>query len=342
MKKFQVIIGKRKKNLMKAMLSFRAMNMRMWQIKMKMQNRRKKGETTWIPKRIQNQLLNSNQKAKEELKDNAESEKKSKKKVVHIPRHLVHVHGWSYSRSRTAVTQFNLRKKYTFKSQETAEAGNRKKKQTDEKAPKAYKDYHKKRICSMLGCSACVKRLPAHLKNVHGISPGSDDLKSLLKKALPKRERPYSVQLIEKRSSGERLTKSEELFFEKKAEVLREEKMEVDMADGDESLVEEETVDSEKVGVEESVEIEVENDETDLTLITFAKWLQSPDGGKKDAKTVKQHASQIKRVVSVIDTDKKAASLLDFNLVKEKFVKYAEEKYVPETIKSYLTSIQHF
>lgn len=145
-----------------------------------------------------------------------------KKKVVHIPRHLVNVHGWSYSRSRAAVTQFNLRKKYTFKSQETAEAGNRKKKQTllDEKAPKAYKDYHKKRICPMLGCSACVKRLPAHLKNVHGISPGSDDLKSLLKKALPKRERPYSVQLIEKRSSGERLTKSEELFLEKKAEVL--------------------------------------------------------------------------------------------------------------------------
>lgn len=53
-----------------------------------------------------------------------------KKKVVHIPRHLVNVHGWSYSRSRAAVTQFNLRKKYTFKSQETAEAGNRKKKQT--------------------------------------------------------------------------------------------------------------------------------------------------------------------------------------------------------------------
>ena len=27
-----------------------------------------------------------------------------KKKVVHIPRHLVNVHGWSYSRSRAAVT----------------------------------------------------------------------------------------------------------------------------------------------------------------------------------------------------------------------------------------------
>ena len=59
-------------------------------------------------------------------------------------------------------------------------------------------------------------------------------------------------------------------------------------------------------------------------------------------KTAKQHALQIKRILLVIDSDKKVSSLLYFSLLKEKFVKYAEEKYVAETIKSYLTSLQHF
>ena len=59
-------------------------------------------------------------------------------------------------------------------------------------------------------------------------------------------------------------------------------------------------------------------------------------------KTAKQHALQIKRILFVIDLDKKVSSLLDFGLLKEKFVKHAEEKYVAETIKSYLTSLQHF
>ena len=79
-----------------------------------------------------------------------------------------------------------------------------------------------------------------------------------------------------------------------------------------------------------------------MLILTFAKWLQSPDGGKKDIKTVTQHASQVKRILCVIDTDKKTESLLDLTLLKGKFVKYAEEKYVPETIKSYFTSLQHF
>ena len=34
------------------------------------------------------------------------------------------VHKWSHAQSRTAITNFNLRKKYTFKSKESTEAGN--------------------------------------------------------------------------------------------------------------------------------------------------------------------------------------------------------------------------
>ena len=49
-------------------------------------------------------------------------------------------------------------------------------------------------------------------------------------------------------------------------------------------------------------------------IVTFENWLQSPDGDKKDVKTAKQHASQIKRILFVIDIDKKVSSLLDFGL----------------------------
>lgn len=88
---------------------------------------------------------------------------------------------------------------------------------------------------------------------------------------------------------------------------------------------------------------EFEDDNTDpWFILTFSKWLQSPDGGKKDSKTVKQHSSQINRILSVIDTDKKVESLLDLTLLKEKFVTQAEKKYLPETIKSYFTSLKHF
>lgn len=54
----------------------------------------------------------------------------------------------------------------------------------------------------MVGCSAVVKRLPAHLQTVHGFSPKSSKYKALLSKALPQPKRPYSVQMIEKRAAA--------------------------------------------------------------------------------------------------------------------------------------------
>ena len=150
-----------------------------------------------------------------------------KKVVVHLPRHLMHVHKCSHSRYPTAITNFNLRKKYTFKSKESAEAGNRKKRNSGDEETKTYKDYHKKRICPMMGCSACVKRLPAHLKNVHKVSPSSDEYKSLLNKALQKGKRPYVVQLIDKRAAGEKLTHFETATLESSEEVSLEESQEI-------------------------------------------------------------------------------------------------------------------
>ena len=54
------------------------------------------------------------------------------------------------------------------------------------------------------------------------------------------------------------------------------------------------------------------------------------------------NVSQIKNFLSLIDTERRVTSLFDCSLLNEKFVKYAEQKYVPQTIKSYFMSLRHF
>ena len=117
-----------------------------------------------------------------------------RKQVVHISRHLTQVHHWSLSQSRAAVTNFKLRKQYTFKSQDSAKAGNRKRKHHGDKPIKVYKNYHKKFIFPLAGCSACVERLAAHIKKVHGVNPSSNEYKSLLKKAFLKKRDPIQFR----------------------------------------------------------------------------------------------------------------------------------------------------
>ena len=238
-----------------------------------------------------------------------------RKMVVHIPRHLVHVHHWSHSQSRAAVTNFNLRKKYTFKSQMSAEAGNRKRKQNGDKATKFHKDYHKKRICPVMGCSACVKRLPAHLKNVHEISPSTDEYKRLLKKALPKAKRPCSVLEVENRlkeefHKDEALSKRTKPYSDLEVEDGADEDAALpkrkrpcsdledeEEADEDAALPEGESPYSdqeveegadEAAAVEESIEANVEDEDElntiALFILTFSKWLQYQMVERKMAK----------------------------------------------------------
>ena len=81
----------------------------------------------------------------------------------------------------------------------------------------------------------------------------------------------------------------------------------------------------ESIGIVENGESMWEDDETGAPalLVNFAKWLQSPDGEKKDSKTVKQHAAQINRILPIIDTEKNLENLLGFVLIKEKFISHA-------------------
>jgi len=95
----------------------------------------------------------------------------------HLPRHLRNVHNWSKQVAKTATCRFKLRKQYTFSSQETAYAGNRKpwKTKGDSKPKNCKKPSRKKKICSIPGCTTVSERLPQHLHQVHKL--GSDEPK---------------------------------------------------------------------------------------------------------------------------------------------------------------------
>ena len=73
--------------------------------------------------------------------------------VRHLPRHLRNVHNWSKQVAKTAMCRFKLRKQYTFSSQETASAGNRKPRKTEcDSKPKNYKKpCRKKTVCPIPG-----------------------------------------------------------------------------------------------------------------------------------------------------------------------------------------------
>ena len=82
--------------------------------------------------------------------------------------------------------------------------------------------------------------------------------------------------------------------------------------------------------------------EVEQTFEQFEDWLLSPDCEKKDEKTAKQHVAQVKKVLSVIGGGTCLQSLVDAKKIRDVFLRqYAEVKYLPATIKSYLMSLQH-
>ena len=54
---------------------------------------------------------------------------------------------------------------------------------------------------------------------------------------------------------------------------------------------------------------------------TFATWLQTADGGRKPEKMSRQHASQINKILAVIDPKEDLASLFDRKLIRDTFLK---------------------
>ena len=100
---------------------------------------------------------------------------------------------------------------------------------------------------------------------------------------------------------------------------------------------------SERTGSESQEDLKKDHLSLAGNVITqFRDWLASPDGGRKDTKTVKQHVSQLKNILSVVDSDSKLASLVDQKLIRTVFLGKYATKYCATTIKSYLMSLQHY
>ena len=93
------------------------------------------------------------------------------------------------------------------------------------------------------------------------------------------------------------------------------------------------------------VDLEFETRSTLPPLIReFQEWLASPDGSKKDEKTVMQHGSQLFIMLKAIDDSQNLHSLFDLKLIRQQFLNgfVEEKKYEAGTIKSYLMSLRHF
>jgi hypothetical protein len=54
-------------------------------------------------------------------------------------------------------------------------------------------------------------------------------------------------------------------------------------------------------------------------LVKFEQWMQSPDGGEKYMKTVKQHSAQLLGMLKAFDDSEDIHSLLDLKLVRHVF-----------------------
>ena len=93
---------------------------------------------------------------------------------------------------------------------------------------------------------------------------------------------------------------------------------------------------------ENEVEFVEDNDGEDEEEIfrAFCQWLQTADGGRRDRKMAKQHSSQVRKILVIIDPEKRLSSLFNKNLIRDKFlVDYAEKMYKPDTVKAHLLSL---
>lgn len=93
---------------------------------------------------------------------------------------------------------------------------------------------------------------------------------------------------------------------------------------------------------ENEVEFVEDNDGEDKEEIfrAFCQWLQTADGGRRDRKMAKQHSSQVCKILVIVDPEKRLSSLLNKNLIRDKFlVDYAEKMYKPDTVKAHLLSL---
>ena len=85
------------------------------------------------------------------------------------------------------------------------------------------------------------------------------------------------------------------------------------------------------------------NSVTESMLDSFSKWLQGIDGGRRDTRTAKQYVSQISAIINHIDSaERKVSSILNKQILRDKWLADMEKVKRPGTCKSYLGSLSRF
>ncbi|PFX18261.1 hypothetical protein AWC38_SpisGene17384 [Stylophora pistillata] len=264
-------------------------------------------------------------------------------KVVHLPRHLRTVHKCSKEYARTAISRFGLRRKYAFADKEKASAGNRKLKKAHTEKRSQKKPCRKMKRCPLTGCMTSTNRLPQHLQKAHKLqrtSPKYNKALSIAKVIL--RDEPHIF--LRMKQESERYQGPD---FESALSVDGDGK-EIKMVEDDTSVgSDDHEADTSEASCDSASQssdnIDIQGDDVSKTMRAFGDWLLSPDGGKKDRKTAKQHVSQLHKVLSVVGEGVMLSSLLDTKRIGDTFLqRYAAEKYHAATIKSYLLSLQHY
>ena len=243
--------------------------------------------------------------------------------VTHLPRHMRTVHHWTREAASKVLSKFNIRKR---KTERTAKK----------------KNYHSRRRCPLPDCHSVVERLPAHLKQVHKLDKLSKEHCDAMENAtvVPDVRHP-TIRWQEERFK----TKKWEGGPESLPRVPEENLCLTDVHEDDElPWNDDSSLDSDSDDNDVAVEDIPLTATVPSLLVEFEGWFRSPDGGKRDEKTVKQHSSQLFSMLKVIDDEEDMKSLLDVKLVRQLFLKSHVEKkrYEAGTIKSYLMSLRHF
>ena len=293
----------------------------------------------------------------EEEGDNAVGSRRKKEcplpicnaKVFHLPRHMRECHSWSRQHAGTVTSRFNLRKKYTFSNKEMVSSGNRKKRKVHQECElKTKKPRRKTKLCPIPGCSTKTERLPQHLQKTHRLKRDDARYTKLMSLAKVVSREPHVFQKMEKE-------RRKNLNVSHASSLSQDEDVEKGSDNAGDAIPLQSNMDDEEEVYHESHEKAHDSErssEDDITgsatlatkvLNEFRKWLLSPDGEKKDMKTAKQHVAQLKNVLSIVGGGTRLESLVDAKTIRDVFLgEHAKEKYCPATIKSYLTSLQHY
>lgn len=224
------------------------------------------------------------------------------------------VHKWTKEAAANVVSKYNIRKR----------------KSLDEKGDSSRKNYHRRRRCPVSGCHSVVYRMATHLQEVHHMKKSSHVYINAISTAtiVPDVKHP---SILWKEERAQRI--STPLVMQDKGE---------GGARSQNALprLEDETIQDGKP---------MENNARDKSsshpiFVSFRNWMRSPDGGKRDEKTILQHSAQLWSMLLAIDSSCDINSLLDTMLIRNIFLEsyVKSKKYEAATIKSYLMSLRHF